>query len=183
MDKLRVFILCGLVGSGKSTWANAQAKNSSNLFVINKDALRQMLYGEYAYRPESESVIRVTAENIFRLCLGRETSVIIDETNLTRKKRDEYLKIARVYRAETTLVVFPEKEWNLLNRMDSDPRGITMDKWSQVIEGMRRSWEDPTVEEMGQYDIVGTVDRNSQQFSAVDPESVQFGMTATGAQS
>lgn len=160
----RVFILCGLVGSGKSTWASKQAQKDSNLLVINKDSIRKMLYGGYEYRASSEGIIRVIADITCRLCLSRGTSVIIDETNLTREKRDYYLKIAREFQAEAILVIFPEKKKNLLNRMKSDPRGLKEDTWSKVIEGMKKIWEDVTPEEEDQYDITGIVDRESQSF-------------------
>jgi predicted kinase len=164
MNKLRVFILCGLVGSGKSTWANLQVQKDLNLLVINKDGIRKMLYGGYEYRASSEGIIRVIADIICRLCLSRGTSVIIDETNLIREKRDNYLKIAREFQAEAILVVFPEKENNLANRMNSDSRGYEESKWARVIEVMKKAWEDVIPEEAEQYDITGIVDRETQSF-------------------
>lgn len=75
---MKIIMLKGLPGSGKSTWAKEQQKLGSYV-RISKDDIRPML-GGYSSRREKE-VIRIR-NRLIEEAIGIRRSVIIDDTNL-----------------------------------------------------------------------------------------------------
>jgi predicted kinase len=79
-------------------------------------------------------------------------SVIVDETNLTARRRREWLsfleKTAGQLRKNirTVFVWFTETEKNLENRM-KDPRGLSRRKWASVVAFMKKKIEEPCLAE------------------------------------
>lgn len=81
-----VLIVCvGLPRSGKSTWARAQGYP-----VVNPDSIRLALHGQ-PFIALAEPFVWATAKVMVRsLFLAGHTRVILDATNVTRKRRDEW---------------------------------------------------------------------------------------------
>ena len=137
---MEVYILCGLPGSGKSTWAMKQKG-----IIINRDSLRTMIHGKYKYDADLEPLIKDMAKELLCVALNAGHNVIIDETNLTKAKRKFWTNIIN-NSAATYCVWFTETYNNLENRM-TDSRGISREKWSEVIEVMKKSFEKPDIYE------------------------------------
>ena len=143
--KQRVFILCGLPGSGKSTWAKTMVKNNSNIAVVNKDAIRFMLGGgNYVFNDSLEMAVKYIAIHCLVQMIVFGYNVIIDETNLTRAKRKSWINhiINTEIDCNIDIVWFRETEKNLDNRMQ-DPRGYSREKWEEVISNMKKIFEPP----------------------------------------
>jgi predicted kinase len=138
-----IYLLCGLPGSGKSTWAKKKAKETEAL-IINKDQIRTMLFGEYGYRPEVEDIVRKITHGSILAVKSSKRDVIIDECNITKEKRSEVMMYTET--TPTVCVYFTEKENNLKNRMH-DRRGIPMEQWESIIMNMSESFEEPTIDE------------------------------------
>lgn len=65
--KQQVWVLCGLIGSGKSTWAKAALKSKPNTIVVCKDALRYMIYGcEYKFNMGDEPFVNKLAKRAIK---------------------------------------------------------------------------------------------------------------------
>ncbi|MCP4130160.1 MAG: AAA family ATPase [bacterium] len=149
-----MYILTGLIGSGKSTWAKNKALEEENIIIVNKDTFRFMIKGgSYTHEREYEPLIKKLAKNSIKIALGSGFNIIIDETNLTRNSRKEYLNLAKAY-TEFTLdeikivfVYFPEKEQNINNRMKED-KGVSRETWQKVFNNMLETFEEPTEEEL-----------------------------------
>jgi len=147
-----LYILCGLPGSGKSTWAKYKIKTSLEegqiTYYISKDAIRTMLHTRYAFDPLLEPIISDTARDLLCNLLDAELliDIIIDETHITKDKRRTILNIALDYSVPTTCVYFTEQNNNLENRLN-DSRGITDRIWDSVITKMKKNFEPPTVAE------------------------------------
>jgi predicted kinase len=94
---VRLTILVGVPGSGKSTWARAQ-----DTPVVSSDAIR----GKRGYSAaDNARVFREFHERIDRhLAAGED--VIADATNLTRQAREKLRLIAVGWHAETCCVLF-----------------------------------------------------------------------------
>ncbi len=79
-------LTCGLPRSGKSTWARQQG-----FPIVNPDALRLALHGQ-VFAPNAEPLVWATARWMTRsLFLAGHDIVILDSTNITRARRDEWL--------------------------------------------------------------------------------------------
>ena len=75
----------GLPRSGKSTWANQQ-----NTPIVNPDSIRLALHGQ-RFLPEAEAMVWAIAKYMVKaLFLAGHGTVILDATNITKSRRDEW---------------------------------------------------------------------------------------------
>ena len=140
-----VYMMQGLPGSGKSSWArNKMARNPKTLVVCRDDLRRMVRGGEYVFDPDLEPVIVEMDTAILRICLRYGFDVIMDETNISRNRRRDVLgSIEYSIKCEkeldavrTVCVVMDGGGKNLDNRM-ADGRGYSRDHWAGVIEKLR----------------------------------------------
>ena len=86
MGEYILILLVGLPQSGKSTWARKQG-----LPIVNPDSIRMALHGRPFIR-EAEPMVWAIAKFMVRaLFLAGHPTVIVDATNTTKKRRDEWL--------------------------------------------------------------------------------------------
>lgn len=143
----KLYIMCGLPGSGKSRWTMMMMrKKKSQAMIVSKDKIREMVYGEYQYREEMETVIRLLQLSMITTLSGLNVHIIVDETNISVEKRSSLIKLALQLRMVPVIVYVKGNGNNLKNRM-TDPRGYSEEKWHDVIESMRRDFEVPTEKE------------------------------------
>ena len=143
----RIYMTVGLPGSGKSTWCRKKAEDK-NVIIINKDAIRRMIKGQYIFDYLYEPFIESVSNSILGQALM--TGFDIDETNITKEKRKNLIEKIYSYTSASELEVicvwFTENRNNLINRM-SNARGYTQERWSEVIEKMRKEFCEPSIEE------------------------------------
>ena len=88
MNKLIMTV--GLPRSGKSTWAKEQSEEFG-CPIVNPDSIRLALYGQ-PFIAEGETMVWAIAKYmVTSLFLAGHTTVILDATNTTKKRRDEWL--------------------------------------------------------------------------------------------
>ncbi len=76
----------GLPRSGKTTWARAQARP-----IVNPDSIRLAIHGQ-RFVAMAEPWVWATAKTMVRaLFLAGHDVVILDATNLTNKRREDWL--------------------------------------------------------------------------------------------
>jgi predicted kinase len=109
----KIIILCGISGSGKSTFASTTVRhNPERYIVVNRDKLREAHYGyledtisEYYSRNDFnylENQITAVQDNLISFWLKRGKDVIVDATNL----RIEYQKNFEKFKVPTEVVYF-----------------------------------------------------------------------------
>lgn len=82
------YILCGVSGSGKSTWASELVKNDDRYIRINRDDIRKTLYGDLTnyYKHENlnerENIVNVMESCYLSVAKKKKKFVIVDNTNL-----------------------------------------------------------------------------------------------------
>lgn len=87
MNPLPILILTvGLPRSGKTTWAKTQG-----VPIVNPDSIRLALHGQ-RFQAEAEPFVWAIAKVMVRsLFLAGHSTVILDATNTTKKRRDEWI--------------------------------------------------------------------------------------------
>lgn len=86
MNNSKLWIMCGLSGSGKSTIAAKLAAENPNTIIISIDAIREELTGDYSNQEYDDEVFRLFHDRI-RKNLENKYNVIADATNITIKSR------------------------------------------------------------------------------------------------
>lgn len=109
----KILILCGISGSGKSTFASTTVRhNTERYVVVNRDKLREAHYGyledtisEYYTRNDFnylENQITAVQDNLIDFWLKRGKDVIIDATNL----KTSYQKAFEKFNVPTEVIYF-----------------------------------------------------------------------------
>lgn len=159
--ELKVYILIGICGSGKSTWSKnfvSDSQRGQNTVIINKDKIREMLFGRYIFKPSMEELVHDLSVKDALKALNYGINIIIDETNITKERREKWIDIVKKEMScdiKIVYVYFTENQRNLENRM-KDPRGTSSKKWEAVIESMKNRFEVPTEDEL--YDELITIE-------------------------
>ena len=98
----KLFMLIGLPGSGKSTFARNKVKfydntcNETKLVIVSSDDIREELYGTRSCQKDPARVFEIAHERIIN-SLEQGWDVIFDATNITRKNRASLLKKIPAY--------------------------------------------------------------------------------------
>jgi predicted kinase len=98
---MRVILLIGLPGSGKSTWAAQQ-----NHVVLSSDQMRFVLCGDETNQTIHAQVFAALRYLLRERLKLRQEATIIDATNLRRRDRRQFRQIAREHEAEIEAVFF-----------------------------------------------------------------------------
>ena len=98
---MRIVVLVGLPGSGKSTWL---ARNAG--CGLSSDAIRKLLADDETDQSIHERVFQTLRYLLRqRLEIGREATYI-DATNLTPEERRPYIEIGKAYGCDVEAVFF-----------------------------------------------------------------------------
>lgn len=146
---MKLIMLVGFIGSGKSTWARKYAEENEKAVIVNRDALMTMLCGKYEYSIELEQIVLHGALEFARDALCRGYDVIIDETNLTKECRAMWtlsfcgacIPFETAKKIERQVIHFSADKGNVERRMKGDARGISKEKWEEVFEEQKARFE------------------------------------------
>jgi len=89
MAILEMFI--GIPGCGKSTHAKKMVEKDSSIVIVSSDAIRKELYGSEEDQSHNQEVFNEVFKRT-RAALANDLHVIVDSTNLSRKRRIAFLK-------------------------------------------------------------------------------------------
>lgn len=149
-EKRQLIILIGNIGSGKSTLC--QKYSEKGFQIVCRDTLRSMLGGlnGYVFSPETEKAIdSACVKLIDRILSARKSNLVIDETNMTKKTRQRYIRLAKFYGYEAVAhetFSFTRAEC-VANRTKDALRGYTPELWGEVWDKFNKSYEVPTFDE------------------------------------
>lgn len=128
-NKPEIYCLVGVSASGKTTLAREMVKYT-NAVIIGRDPLREMLFGytpetisAYYERPDfkdKERQITDLQDNLIRLTLQGDQSVILDNTHLQLK----YIKETQRYGVPVNYLLQDISVWDATERDDKRERKV-----------------------------------------------------------
>jgi predicted kinase len=134
MGECTLILMVGLPRSGKSTWARHHGAP-----IVNPDSIRLALHGQ-RFQAEAEPMVWAIAKYMVQaLFLAGHSFVILDATNTTKKRRDEWQNKYWTVRYH----VIDTSEEECVRRA----REMDDDEIIPVIQRMARQFEPLSVEE------------------------------------
>lgn len=140
--KRKLYVLVGLPGAGKTTWAREYAKDKPNTTVVNLDQIREEWYGDESAQGYSD---RVFGEGCRRMkeSFSKNEDVIFDSTNLTRRNRELLLDEVDLDEVDCYCIIFPQTFETLIRRNKQRARCVP----EGVIKGWMCKFETPLITE------------------------------------
>jgi predicted kinase len=147
-----VYVLVGLPGSGKSTYARKLVEQKPESIIISPDYLRIMLHDVYVFNDKYERIIRQMVSKIFEIAiLSPDVScVIFDEclVSNTIEQREILIRYIRSFEPQIghriiiKAIIFETTVEDCIKRRHKDPKGSCPKSWDKVIKGRAAEHED-----------------------------------------
>jgi predicted kinase len=137
---IKLIVLCGLPGSGKSTWASKHTSQDTLLF--SSDDIREELWGDAAIQDNPKRVFELLYSRA-KYAMKNGFSAIIDSTNLKAKDRKNLLKELKPYAERCEIRIFATSLEECILRQEKRARKVP----AEVIERMTRGKQEPSIEE------------------------------------
>lgn len=152
----RLFIMCGLPASGKSTFAQQFIKNSDTRYVSRDEIRFSMIKEDEKYFSHEKEVFKKFASTIAKTLAGG-FDVIADATHLNRISRDKLIRAIDQYITEYTItyiVLETSLETCMKRNALREGRARVPDS---VMKSMAENWEDITNSEKSYDRYEGTL--------------------------
>jgi predicted kinase len=140
-----LYIMVGLPGSGKSTYAKEFIKDQQ-VEYLSSDSLRAVFgkdESDQSVTPKVFGHIKTKVDEYLR----DNKNVLVDATNVNRKERNDYINTAKKYNSKVVAVVFKMDRNGLIarNKKRGDEGGRVVPDW--VIDKMLNKFEEPDFNE------------------------------------
>jgi predicted kinase len=156
-----VYLMIGVQGAGKSTWARANAKRL-RARILASDAIRNELEAQgIDATNEGDRVFAIVEERLSKL-LARGQNVIVDATHARRRWRARELTVARTHGARLIAVWLDAPLELALERNQNKPGGKLWGERvvpEEVLYAVARKFEPP---ELGEFDEVWRLDSTTE---------------------
>ncbi len=145
---MRLFVLVGLPGSGKTTWLERNGKAS-----LSSDALRAQLTGDAANQNQNSLVFANLRQMVRERLEAGCDETWIDSTALTPRERRVWIRLARPYGCPVEAVFFDTPLDVCLARNEARERKVP----AAAMERMAKRMVRPQVEEgLNQVTVIRT---------------------------
>lgn len=144
-----VTILCGLPGSHKSDYARRLLQRCDNTVIIAHDDIRTMTYGRYKFDETDEPYIHAVARFAIKKALDDGRNIIIDDSDATISAQRRRWMVndirTRNFRPNTNIyIIGTEFCIDVVGSKEArmaDNRGLSPQKWCEVIDLLHSQWE------------------------------------------
>ena len=133
----KLFVICGLPCSGKSTEAKKLAVEY-NAEIFASDDLRTEMFGDVNHQADNEALFKELHKRI-RECLASGKNAIYDATNINYKRRMEFLKSLNKIPCEKNAILMATPYEVCLERNAQRERKVP----EYVIKRMYMNWNTP----------------------------------------
>ena len=156
---MRVYVMMGLPGSGKSVKAREIVDSMPNCVIISGDGIRGMLKGEGRYFYEAalgERLVYAMLERGLQEAVSSLHDVVIDETNHLYRVRKRWYEIIDLWGTRGSIICPKKPEINLYVMQNCNIEELAIRRavnghglnyglqhWQAGISRMAGEWEDP----------------------------------------
>lgn len=141
MNRPKLIILCGIPGSGKSTYAKNYIKQNPNTIHLSSDAIRKELYGDENIQGNPGDVFSLMQKRAIE-SLNNGYNVLYDATNITRKDRSGIIGVCPKFaKIECHIIWAPIEE--CIERDSKRERTVG----KEVIDRMLKRFQAPFFDE------------------------------------
>lgn len=144
--KNTLFVLCGISGSGKSTFAKhileIGAQRETAIAIACPDLVREKLYGDASIQGDGKKVFQM-AFDIVELSGKVKADCVFDATNTTKKARKKVIEQGKKYFDFIICYYFAPDLTKSIGNQKKRERQVPND----VLVRQVQQWETPTVDE------------------------------------
>lgn len=140
--KNTLIVLCGISGSGKSTFRDLLCEGSMYMYDVCPDLIRKCWYGDESIQGNGKQVFEYAYSQI-QMHGDRKDDCVFDATNTTKKARKKVLEIARPHFDFIICYYFTPNLDKSIIRQAKRERQVPHD----VLVRQCNQWETPTVDE------------------------------------
>jgi predicted kinase len=150
MRQEKIIVLVGISGSGKSTYAKQLQKEIGNAVIVNRDKLREQLFGfgetehsEYYKRSDlkaCETEVTFMQDTLIDTALSRGQIVIADNTHLEMKYLRAYKKFGVVVRYKFIQCAMQTAIDRDAERIRSVGRKVIEKQYNKFLN-VKRNWD------------------------------------------
>jgi len=133
-----LIVVCGISGSGKSTWA---AQLEPEFEMVSQDNLRAKFLRDKGDQSKNAQVLNA-ANGRLRECLREKKKIVWDATNLRRDMRERVIRMGQEYNALVTQVVFHLSEDRIRARNASREHAVSKEVLDRQFQ--RFQWPEVT---------------------------------------
>ncbi len=150
MRNEKIYVLVGMIASGKSTYCKNAAK--AGVLIMNDDAIVNLVHADdYTLYDKKLKILYKSIENhVISLGITIGKSVVVDRgLNISIKGRKRWLALADSFDVQCEAISFVNEgpETHAQRRVASDSRGYLYDYWLKVAEHHHSIYAPPTVDE------------------------------------
>ena len=129
-----LYVLIGVSGSGKSTYAESLCQNTK-LAVVSTDKIREQLFGSESDQREGDKVFK-TAYDWVEYWIENGKDVVFDATNTTKRGRKQLLRSIRYPCIKVAVLFTPPIDVSIArnaNRQRIVPESVIRRQYEQLI--------------------------------------------------
>jgi len=148
---MNLIVMVGNIGSGKTTFVKEYVARYPKIVVVSRDDLRYMVgAGKYVFNTELEPCIFESAylmvQSIMR---SQKFHVLLDEVNVGRSERADYLRLAQQNNYNPIAVVMPrlDKATSVGRRLQNPHGDFDRKIWENIWDRFDGGYDPPSLEE------------------------------------
>lgn len=147
-----IYVLMGIPGSGKTTWARKMASKDNNTIIVSNDDIRFLLKHDYLYdgSEKQQILVRKISDSILKNAIEMGYNIIIDQMSLTKKSRMETVQRIRSIKKDVIiyLIRFEGSDQNLERIKNREMKWGDENYYKNLLEKLKNETEEVSSDEL-----------------------------------